>query len=459
MKSPPVPKDIPRNADTLAACVETFRRHMHLPDPGVIYATLAAIVANRMTGDPVWVLLVGPPSSGKTEALRAAHGETDCRFVGTISEAGLLSGTPKRQQDKSAKGGLLKEIGEFGILLLKDFTTVLSMSRDAKNALLAALREIADGSWTRTVGSDGGVSKTWEGKLGLVGGVTTAIDSAHAVMGMMGERFVFYRLTDQSSPQQASVALGRKTPVAVMRKELAAAVADVLARVHIPDKLPILTDDDQQWIAHLATLVAQMRSAVERDSYNRDIVLIHEPEAPARLAISLKQIFHAAQSIGLDESAARDLVWKMGLDSTPVIRRRVFGMVVASPGVTTQDIAENLSYPTSTTRRSLEDLAVHDLTLRQTGKGADKWSATARAIQLWERSSLGQKANENAEPNVPVLSVGHEREQPFGHPLISPFTMESNKTGKQEDDGLSYEEIERKAIQAECLESTGTDGR
>ncbi len=457
MKSPPVPKDIPRNADTLAVCVETFRRHMHLPDPGVIYATLAAIVANRMMGDPLWLLLVGPPSSGKTEALRAARGESDCRFIGTITEAGLLSGTPRRQKEKSAKGGLLKEIGEFGILLLKDFTTVLSMSHDARNALLAALREIYDGSWTRTVGSDGGVSLTWDGKLGIVGGVTGGIDSAHAVMSTMGERFLLYRLTEQSLTRQADVALERHTPVAVMRKELADAVADVLAGVSIPkDMLP--TGGDKGWISPLATLVARMRSAVERDGYLREIVQIPESEAPARLALNLKQMLDAARAIGLDEPAARDLVRKVGLDSTPVTRRRVFSMILGPSGLTTQDVAGKLDYPDTTARRALQDLTGHGLAFRENKGKADIWFVTELGRKLHEKAFADHEPNENGGSTVPEKPEGGKREGLSGHSYISPFTMIDDFSGKQTDDGLSYEEIERRAIQAECLGPTGTEG-
>lgn len=53
----------------LTACVDVFQRWLHLPDPGSLYVTLAAVVANRTAGDPVWLLLVGPPGSGKTEVL------------------------------------------------------------------------------------------------------------------------------------------------------------------------------------------------------------------------------------------------------------------------------------------------------------------------------------------------------------------------------------------------------
>ena len=47
--------------------VSVFRQWLHMPDEGPLLITLGAIAANRMPGPPVWVQLVGPPGSGKTE--------------------------------------------------------------------------------------------------------------------------------------------------------------------------------------------------------------------------------------------------------------------------------------------------------------------------------------------------------------------------------------------------------
>jgi len=53
--------------------------------------------------------------------------------------------------------------------------------------MLAALREVYDGRWERNVGTDGGQTLTWTGRIAVVGAVTTAWDVAHSVMD---DRFV-----------------------------------------------------------------------------------------------------------------------------------------------------------------------------------------------------------------------------------------------------------------------------
>jgi hypothetical protein len=188
---------------TLAEAIAVFRRWLWLPDTDALLAALGAVVANRRDGDPVWVLVVAPPGTGKTEAIQPLAGLDDVWPTATLTEAALLSGTPRREA-KGAKGGLLKEIGDFGIILCKDFGSVLSMNRDSRALVLAALREIYDGSWTRRVGTDGGRELSWSGKVGLVAGCTPVIDSHYAVLGAMGDRMAFYRLPKVEAREQIS---------------------------------------------------------------------------------------------------------------------------------------------------------------------------------------------------------------------------------------------------------------
>jgi hypothetical protein len=78
--------------------------------------------------------------------------------------------------------------------VIKDVTSVLSADRNVRGGVLAALREVYDGRWERNVGSDGGQTLTWVGRIVIVGAVTTAWDTAHAVVAAMGDRFVLIRI-------------------------------------------------------------------------------------------------------------------------------------------------------------------------------------------------------------------------------------------------------------------------
>ena len=388
---------------TVAEVLRIFRKWLHLPDAGSVYVPLGAVAANHLDSDPVWLTTVGPPSGGKTEVILAIARLPYVRLGAILTEAPLLSGTPKKETKAAGgKGGLLKEIGAFGILVLKDFTSILAMHRDQRSQLLAALREIFDGSWTRNVGTDGGRTLTWSGKLGLIAGCTAAIDTHHAVMSTMGERFILYRLPTIDPAKQAERALANAGQEGVMRKELAAAVAGLFARLDIRGKrLPPIDEDETTRLVALSSLVASARSAVDRSPYGgREIELVLDTEAPARLAQTLRRLYAGLLIIGLDRATAWPLVAKTGLDCIPKTRRAVFDVLVTADWVTTKAIATRIAHPTTTTRRSLEDLGAHGVVDRrpgEKGKGdgkSDLWRladvARARYLAIAPEKSAGE---------------------------------------------------------------------
>lgn len=366
----------------LQALLGVFQRWLHLPDPGPVLVTLGAYAANLMTGDPVWLLLVGPPGSGKTEILQSLAGEKAVRLVGTITEAGLLSGSPRKERPRGAKGGLLREIGKFGVVALKDFTSILSMHREGRQRLLAAFREIFDGSWVRILGSDGGLVLPWSGKLGLLGGVTETIDRHHEVMSTMGERFVLYRMPELDPQEVARQALRADEQSPAMRRELQQAVSRFLKRCKVSRK-PIPACQEE-WLVHLALLVARARSAVERDGYSREIELVASTEVPGRIAKSLGRLHAGLRAIGVGEALARDLACKVGFDSLPAARRRLIESLAQAEGpVGLGQLAGHIRLPKTVTRRHLEDLQAHGVVEAQRCGNEDRWHVTN-----WTRDRL-----------------------------------------------------------------------
>ena len=157
-------------------------------------AMVATIASERLTGDPLWLMMIGGPGVTKTETVQTASG-VGAHVTSTIaSEGALLSATGRKERSKEATGGLLRKIGNSGILVIKDATSILSADRNIRGQVLAALREIYDGRWERNVGTDGGQSLLWTGRIVVIGAVTTEWDKHHAVVAAMGDRFACLRL-------------------------------------------------------------------------------------------------------------------------------------------------------------------------------------------------------------------------------------------------------------------------
>jgi hypothetical protein len=364
--------------------VATVRKWMFVPDPRGLYAALGAYAANAQQGDPVWLLMVGASGTGKTEAVATLAGLDDVFAVSTLTEASLLSGTSKKDKAKDAKGGLLREIGDRGVLLVKDFTSILSMHHDARAGVLAALREIYDGAYARHVGTDGGRSLSWAGRIGLVGCTTPVIDNHHAVMASMGERFLFFRMPDVDRHTLTRSALGHARTGAAMRAEIAEAVRGLLAGMDPTTAPEPLGADETDRLIYLADYTSTARSAVERDGRSREIELIVGVEAPTRLAIGLSRLLGGMRAIGVDSETAWNTTVKVALDCIPAIRRQTLDTLPRSTDWTTAEVSEAIAYPAQTTRRTLEDLHAYGMVDRQTrGQGkADYWNLSAKARDL-----------------------------------------------------------------------------
>src|SRR5262249_9705468 len=173
-----------------------------------------------------------------------------------------------------------------------------------------------------------------------------------------------------------------------MRSALVAAVTRVIAGVTLEP--PSLSPDDKSRLIELARLAVRSRSAVERDSYHREITLVPRPEAPARLAAVLAQLFRGLNAVGVPHSEAWRVLIKTALDSMPAIRRAAFDFLATRPSselVQTAAVLEHTPYKEQTMRRVLEDLAVHRVLDRKTHGKMDRWALSQWAREGYERAS------------------------------------------------------------------------
>ena len=197
---------IPIRSITLDAAHKVFCKWLGNDyDTDALDAALAAAAVERLDGDPLWLLIISGSGNAKTETVQAFDGIEAIIVSSISSEAALLSATPKRERAKNATGGLLRKVGDRGVLVIKDVTSILSMDRNTRGQVLAALREIYDGRWSREVGAEGGRIIDWAGRIAVVGAVTTAWDTAHAVICLDGRPF---RAGPHRLPQRHATAPG-----------------------------------------------------------------------------------------------------------------------------------------------------------------------------------------------------------------------------------------------------------
>jgi hypothetical protein len=342
-------------------------------DTGTLDTVLCAAAAEKLSGDPPWLLVVGGSGAAKTETI-APLGAVGAHMVSTITgEAALLSATPQERRSKAAHGGLLKAVGTHGLVVIKDFTSILSMHRDTRAAVLAALREIYDGHWTRNVGTDGGMTFSWHGRIVVIGAVTTAWDAHHQVVATMGDRFLLVRYRGDERRAAGRQAIKNVSHETTMRDELREAVRTVLsAAAGKPE--PGIDDSTVDELLTMADLVTRCRTPVERD-FQGNPAFAHALEMPTRFAKQLVQLVRGGLALGMSHERAMAVAIRAARDSMPPQRLAVLADVDEHAVSRTAQVARRLRMPWRSTDRALQELQLLGCLLVDEDDG-DKWVYT-----------------------------------------------------------------------------------
>src|SRR4029077_10737556 len=189
------------------------------------------------------------------------------------------------------------------VLMGKDFTTVLSMRRERRAAILSQLREIHDGQFKRDFGT--GVTKIWRGRVTIIAAVTPVLDKYYSVFSVLGERFMQLRWHRPNSEEAGVWAIRQQGKEQEFQEAMRNGIARVLGAA--TKVAPRLSDNMQHRISSLAEIIAIGRTHVYRSSFgNRDIEYAPEPEANTRLSKGLAAIAKGVASVRAHDAVAED---------------------------------------------------------------------------------------------------------------------------------------------------------
>jgi hypothetical protein len=222
--------------DDLFGCL---RGYLHLETVDhVVFALAVAVAARVDRGEPLWGLIIGPASSGKTEAIRMLDAIAD-EHPDEITAPSLLSWS-KAKDPRPV--GILARLPNPGLLTVADFSTVLATSdRGGRDQLFAMLRRAYDGAVSRDLGN-AARSLTWRGRLTLLAGCTPIIDSYSSHADALGPRWLYCRIGGQDSATKRATGrkalnAGQLTTHRAQAADLAAGIVTLATR-RVADQLP-----------------------------------------------------------------------------------------------------------------------------------------------------------------------------------------------------------------------------
>lgn len=381
---------------------EAFHEMLEFNDDGVVKLILAAIIANRIEGaDPVWLFLVGPSSSAKTEFVMGLEKVAGTYLLSQVSTNTFLSGMPQGKTKKEPS--LLLRLPKQAILLQKDFTTILTLRAETRSEILGQLREIFDGSYTREYGT--GITKSWEGKIGFISGVTLEIETSIMTSSRYGDRFLYYRMNGVDDDKAMKMAAKNVTKGSTLRKNIQEKVAGFLNRFEKPDP-PAITDDNLlKALRALCAFIVMARTSVIKDYRGRDIIDIQLPEGPMRFFKEILTVASALATMNGGDIMDDDyrILAKLAYDAVPSRRMKVLTCLKSSyPNrLSTSDVALGTDFPTNTARDILSELVCCGVVIRYKSsdgeKNEDKWILSETANSL-----MNYRDTPSPEQGIPI---------------------------------------------------------
>jgi hypothetical protein len=357
------------DADPLDALLDHVRAWHELDDLAHVLFALACAVSAYDQGEPLWGMIVGAPSSGKTETVRMLDAVVDGR-LDELTAAGLLSWSRGRTPKAV---GILSRVGTRALVTVGDFSTVLAMSdHGARDMLFALLRRAYDGSVTRDLGNAPAPLR-WQGRLTVLTAVTPVIDNYTAHADALGPRWLYLRMPGQSVAKRRRAASrenrGALEDNRAKARALAAAIVD-----QGRDRLPSISLDQptREALADVAVVACAGRGAVPREGYGRrEIKGMAVVEEPHRLVAQLHALTRGALALGVDEADAIQLARRAVLDTVPHARLAVLQVLSAGEALTVAQVGERAGLHRQVARMALEDLREVRLTCCPVEDNAD----------------------------------------------------------------------------------------
>lgn len=346
-----------------------IEKYQYFEDTNIIDVSLASIIATRLQlGDPIWLVIIGASSGGKSQILRPLA-ITDPKFlhrIDDLTENTFLSGA-------NLGGGktpsLLHRIGKKGMIVMSDLTVLFSKASESRATILSQFRMLYDGEMTKFSGTS--VEPiTWKGYLGIIAGSTPTIYSHFEEVADMGERFIYYRMKDYSPEKATRIAMKRKLYGKELDEKLATLYADYIKEVvqtSSPDPIE-LSEEVQERILAIAQFAERIRTPIHMDWKRTTIDRIPVSAMPMRVALQLTSIAKGLLTIRkFEDPNSKDLIerdleiidhcgWSLANEEKRSALK-VLGSVQYGDYTRTQVIADKVGLATAVVGNILQNLA------------------------------------------------------------------------------------------------------
>jgi hypothetical protein len=340
----------PPMIETLDQVKANLRQHFEIKDWQGVEIIMAAAVAHYLPGEMLWLRIIGPSRSGKTELLRAIAEHPDCAEIEAITPASLrggFKGTPKLLDRINGK-----------LVIDKDISSILTARKDMRTEIFGLLRSVKDGKLTADFGSDEG-HLSQDTRFDWLLASTSYIEQQRQLEGLLGERFIDLRWRPGDREEMAFRAATNNPYLENIRGVLAVDVLSLMFRAGELTKAEsyVLSAIDLRTIAGIADTVAVARTPIQQDKQGH-LIAMPEPEVGTDLAQGFSRI--ASALLLLDMTDFTPYIQRLAWDCIPSVRVRLLRSLQAEPQ-TVPELAKATGIPDRTVYYVIEQLELLQL--------------------------------------------------------------------------------------------------
>jgi hypothetical protein len=387
---------------TIEQVHDVFKKWLFLDSTDGIDVMIATALSMRLEGPPVWLFMVGPPGSAKTELISSLSDLEGIYPTSTVTPHALISGA-NFSGTKSDPSLIPRLDGK--TLVIKDFTAVMGAKDQEKEEIFSILRDAYDGQCGKIFGN--GVERAYNSRFTVIAAVTPLIYDMGYRHAQLGERFLKFSMADNlNHPDEYQIisrAIDNTDRETAMRGEIRGIVTEFVERTLKNAVLPTIPDHMKEKIIWLGRFGARMRGTVSRDVYNKDIMTSRPTaEVGSRLGIQLAKLSRAVAMLHqrkevteLDYLIVKKVMLDTVMQRTEDILRVLFtSCPQPEQYMTTKDLAKHTRYPMQTVNRLLQDLHVLDIVLRRGSNYQHKWTVSPYVRECIMNSNLYQTPEE-----------------------------------------------------------------
>jgi hypothetical protein len=346
---------------TLEQLEQRYHELFYVEDTAVFPLVMAAVIGAKLNAPPTWLYIIGPSSGGKSQLLACFNKVQYVTELSDLTTNTFLSGMKRGGQETS----LLKKLGNNFLIVMKDFTTLISKDDAAKGPIIAQMREIYDGYISKATGNGdtvewGTKEKRWKGTFIMA--ATEGIYKLQEEFADMGTRAINYVFVSQDRKKTTRAALKNKRnndkfsiEFGLFQDDVRDFVMDAIERA--PYDFDPIPNDVEEEIIEVADLSSQCRSVVIRN-YRGEKTLALSAEFPMRMAEQLLAMTQLLMYInnGNLTPEMKYAIYKTAFDSIPKQRRMILETVARYDKIEILGMAKIMNYPPELVRSWVEDL-------------------------------------------------------------------------------------------------------